>query len=214
MEKPVMIFGAKGLGKSALEIFESNNVIVYGFLDDDATLHGTEINAVSVLGTTDDDGFLKFIGKKCEAFVAIDDNKLRKSITKMLLDRRSVMPINAYHNTAIIAKSTHFEHGSYVGPRVTLGANTKIGSHCILHAGAIVDYNADLGDYVQIGAGSIVNADVKIEEGAFIGSGATLVAGITIGKNARVGAGSVVISDVPAGKTVFGNPAQPIDMKK
>jgi sugar O-acyltransferase (sialic acid O-acetyltransferase NeuD family) len=214
MEKPVMIFGAKGLGKSALEIFESNNVIAYGFLDDDATLHGTEINDVSILGATDDDGFLKFIGKKCEAFVAIDDNKLRKSITKMLLDRRSVMPINAYHNTAVIAKSVHFEHGSYVGPRVVLGAHAKIGSHCILHTGAVIDYNAELADYVQIGAGSIVNSEVKIEEGAFIGSGATIVSGITIGKNARVGAGSVVISDVPAGKTVFGNPAHAIDIKK
>jgi len=43
-----------------------------------------EIDEVMVIGATDDDGFLKLIGKKCEAFVAIDDNKLRKSIVKIL----------------------------------------------------------------------------------------------------------------------------------
>ena len=59
MINPVVIFGAKGLGKTALDIFKSNDVVVYCFLDDDVSLHGTEIEEVSVLGATDDDGYLK-----------------------------------------------------------------------------------------------------------------------------------------------------------
>ena len=48
MENPVIIFGANPLGRTAKEIFESNNVVVYGFLDDNAKLHSTEIDNVVV----------------------------------------------------------------------------------------------------------------------------------------------------------------------
>ncbi|MEQ8715006.1 MAG: acetyltransferase [Cyclobacteriaceae bacterium] len=208
MDNPVIIFGAGGLGRAALEIFQSNDIVAYGFLDDNKELHNTEIDTVTVLGKSDDDGFLKLIGKKCEAFIAVDDNKLRKGLTKMLLDRRKMMPVNAHHKSATVAPSAHFGHGNFVNAGVVLGAGAKIGNHCLLHTRAVVDHNCVLGDYVQVGAGTILNAEVQVEEGAFIGSGVTVVAGVKIGKNARIGAGSVVIQDVKKGETVFGNPAQ------
>lgn len=208
MDNPVIIFGAGGLGRAALEIFQSNDIVVYGFLDDKKELHNSEIDTVTVLGNTDDDGFLKLIGKKCEAFIAVDDNKLRKGLTKLLLDRRKMMPVNAHHKSAIIAPSAHFGHGNFVNAGVVLGAGAKIGNHCLLHTRAVIDHNCVLGDYVQVGAGTILNAEVEVEEGAFIGSGVTVVGGVKIGKNARIGAGSVVIQEVKKGETVFGNPAQ------
>jgi acetyltransferase-like isoleucine patch superfamily enzyme len=39
-----------------------------------------------------------------------------------------------------------------------------------------------------------------------------IVAGVTIGKGARIGAGSVVIGPVKAGETVFGNPAEKVNV--
>ena len=90
MENPVIIFGANYLGRAAREIFERNGNVVYCFLDDNKSLHSTEIDNVTVLGSTDDDGYLKLIGKKCEAFVAIDDTKVRKSVVRMLNDVRKM----------------------------------------------------------------------------------------------------------------------------
>jgi sugar O-acyltransferase (sialic acid O-acetyltransferase NeuD family) len=203
MEKPVIIFGAKGIAHPALEIFNSNNVVVYGFLEEDEKLHGTEINTVTVLGNTEDDGFLKLIGQKAEAFVAVDDTKYRRFLVEMLQERRKVQPVNAIHQTAYAV----IGHGNFINAKVNVGTAATIGSHCILHSGAIIDHQATLGDFVQVGAGSVINAEVTIEEGAFIGSGVTIISGVTIGKNARVGAGSVVISTVGNGETVFGNPA-------
>lgn len=210
MENPVMILGAKNLGIIALEIFLSNKVDVYCFLDDDTKLHGTEINFVSVLGSTDDEGFLKFIGKKCEAFVATDDNKLRKRLVEMLIKERHVMPINAIHAQAILASDVSLGHGNLIDAKVIINANVKIGSHNVIRAGAIIDYNAQIADFVQIGTGSIIGDNTTIEEGAFIGAGATIVSGIKVGKNARIGAGSVVVQNIEAGETVFGNPAQKV----
>lgn len=211
MKNPVIIFGANNLGRAARATFESNDIIIYGFLDDNAALHGTELDEISVLGDTDDDGFLKLIGKKCEAFVAVDDNKYRKSIVKMLNDRRKVMPVNAIHKAAVIAETAHIGHGNFMNMGVRVADNAKVSNHCILHTNAVVDFNAEVGDFVQIGAGSIINSGAVVAEDVFIGSGVTIISGVNIGKGARIGAGSVVISDVKAGQTVFGNPAKGIE---
>ncbi len=211
MDKPVIIFGGKGIAKAALEIFKSNNIVVYGFLDDDQTIHDTEIDDVTIMGKTDDHGFLKLIGQKTEAFVATDDNALRKKQVKMLVDTRKVMPANAIHQQAYIAESAAIGHGNFINAKTTVGSDAVIGQHCIIHTAACLEYNVKVGDFVQIGAGSVINAGVEIANEAFIGSGVTLVAGVKIGKKARIGAGSVVIADVKDGETVFGNPAMKVE---
>ena len=208
MENPIIIFGANALGRAAQEMFNSRNIIIYGFLDDNKDTHGKEYGDVSVLGSTSDAGFLKLIGKKCQSFVAEDDNKVRKSVVKMLNEKRKVMPVNAIHDESSVADSANLGHGNFINTGAVIGANAKIGNHCILHTNAIVDYEAIIGEFVQIGAGSIVNSGVEVADEVFIGSGVTVVSGVKIGKGARIGAGSVVVSNVEKGATVFGNPAQ------
>jgi len=210
MDNPVIIFGANALGRTAKQIFEENGNVVYGFLDDDKALHGTEVDNIPVLGSTDDDGFLKLIGKKCEAYVGTDDNKVRKATVKMLHENRHVQPVNAVHRSAILPESVHIGHGNHIDMGVVIGVAAHVGNHCILHAKVAIGAEAHLEDFVQVGMGSNINSGARIEEGAFLGSGVTIISGVTVGKGARVGAGSVVISSVKAGETVFGNPAQPM----
>lgn len=208
MENPIIILGTGGMGRAALEIFIQNKRVVYAFLSDNTEEHNTEIDNVSVLGATDDDGFLKLIGKKCEAFVATDDSKLRKSLVKMLQERRKVQPTNAVHPRAYVAESAQIGYGNFINAGAVLGAGVKLGSQCVINSGAQLDYDTQVQDFVQIGSGAVIGSGVTLEEGAFIGSGATVVSGITIAKGARIGAGSVVVAPVEAGQTVFGNPAQ------
>ena len=210
MEKPVIIFGAKGIAKSALEIFQSNEVTVYGFLDDDKSTHEQTINDIPVLGLTNDHGFTKLIGQKCEAFIASDDYKIRTSLTEMLIESRKVMPVNAIHNKALVAKSADMSHGNFINAGSIIGSGSVIGLHCVIHSGVIIEQDVVMGDFVQIGAGSIINAGVIIEKKTFIGAGVVIVAGVKIGAGARIGAGSVVIADVAKKETVFGNPAAKI----
>ncbi len=210
MENPVIIFGANHLGRSVKEIFESNGNVVYGFLDDTKELHNKEIDESFVLGSTDDDGFLKLIGKKCEAFIAVDDNRLRKSLVKMLNDVRHIQPVNAVHKTASLSNHVELGHGNMIDQGVMIGVGAKVASYAIIQQGCIIGAEVSLGNYVQVGAGSVLSAGVVVEDEAFIGSGVTIVSGVTIGKGARVGAGSVVVGAVKAGETVFGNPAQAI----
>src|SRR5690606_13813301 len=185
MDNPVIIFGAQAIGRAAKEVFEGNGNVVYCFLDDDKKLHNTEIDTITVLGSTDDDGFLKLIGKKCEAFIASDDVKVRKSLVKMLNEVRHVQPVNAVHKTSIIATSASIGYGNFVDQGVKIGAGATVGQHCLIHSGAISGPEVVVGDYVQVGAGSVLNSGVIVEEEAFIGSGVIIVSGVTIGKGAR-----------------------------
>lgn len=212
MDKPIMIFGATGIGMAAYEIFRSHHLEVYGFLDDRKEMIGKAMDEVSVLGNTEDDGFLKFIGHKCEAFVATDDNEERKGIVKMLKDRRKVMPVNAIHDGASLAGSVLISHGNFIDDGVVMGAESVVGNHNLIRAGAILEFGVKLGNYVQVGAGAILGGGVEIGDEAFIGAGSVVVSGIRIGKNARIGAGSVVVDHVKDHITVFGNPAKPIEI--
>ncbi len=213
MEKPVIIFGANSIGKAALEIFQSNQVVVYGFLDDDQEKHGKEIGSIPVLGNPDDHGFIKLIGQKCEAFVASDDNALRKQQVEMLTESRKVMPTNAIHQTANISSTASIGHGNFINAKAFIGAEGRLGHHNIIHSGVIIESETTVGDFVQIGTGSNISAGVTIKSGVFLGSGVTVVAGVTIEEGARIGAGSVVVGSIEKGATVFGNPAVPIEGK-
>ena len=209
MENPVIIFGANTLGKAVAEIFESNDVIVYGFLDDNTALHGDTLGTLPILGGTEDDSFLELIGQKCEAFVAIDDAAIRKSIIVLLKERMKKIPVNAIHSNTEIAVSAHIGHGIFANSGVIIGSNARLGDHCMLNSNAVIDYSAKLEDMVRVGAGAVIGAEAEVGSEVFIGAGATVVPGVKIAKNARIGAGSVVIADVEEGKTVFGNPAKP-----
>ena len=210
MNKPIIILGAGSIGKSAMEAFLSNEVLVYGFLDDDSSLQGKEIGEVEVMGKLDDQTYLSVIGSDCEAFIAMEEIEIRRNLVQMLIDERKVMPVNAIHNSAILASSAQIGHGNYIGAGVIVGSYAELGSHLIINPGAIINHDVKLGNYTQVGAGSVINSGAQIEEEVFIGSGVTIVSGIKVGSGARIGAGSVVIKNVDEGQTVFGNPAEPV----
>lgn len=198
------------MGTAALDIFNSNSVMVYCFLDDSGKLQQQEVNNVAVMSSTEDSEFLKLIGNKCDVFVAVEDAAARKGLIKMLKDEYKVVPVNAIHRFSAVSEHAWLGHGNLIAAGAVVNNNAKVGNYCLIQSRAVVDANAEIGDFAQVGTGAVINSEVVIGEGAFIGSGAVVVSGVKIGKNARVGAGSVVVADVPAKATVFGNPAAPI----
>lgn len=208
MEKPVIILGAHGLGKVALDIFTENNVVVYCLLDDDETIHDTEIGGIAVLGATHNESFLRIIGKECEAFIASNENEYKRNLLETLKDDYKSVPVNAIHNQSYIAASASLGHGNLINSQVSINAYAVLGNHCVVNASATIDYDSKIGDFVQIGAGAIINSGVVVEDDVFIGSNVTIVSGVKIKKGARIGAGSVVIADIEENQTVFGNPAK------
>ncbi|MEN7549768.1 NeuD/PglB/VioB family sugar acetyltransferase [Rapidithrix thailandica] len=210
MENPVIILGATSAGKQALEIFKSLEIEVYCFLDDDKELHNTEISDVSVMGHTRDDGFLKFIGKRCEVFVGINENEERKELVEFVRARRKVQPVNAIHPLAYVASSAHVGHGNLINVGAVVNAGAEVKNACMIQSKAVVETDVVLEDYVSVGTGAIINANCTVGEGSLIGSGAILAPGVKIGKNVQVAPGSLVMQNVDDNQVVFGVPAKSV----
>ena len=208
MDKPILIFGAGTLALHALDIFKSHNIVVYGFLDDDESRHGELIDEVSILGSTDDHGFLKLINKKAEAFVAFEELNDREKIIKVLTEDRKSMPVNAIHNSAWISDTAILGHGNFLAAGVVVQAFAKIDQHVQIFANSSIGAKATISNFVQIGQNVSIGDEVSIDEGAYIGANATIIGGVKVGKNAKIGPGSVVIHDVEEEARLFGNPAQ------
>jgi len=210
MGKPVIILGACGLARVVLDILQKNDVIVYGFLDDDQALQGQVINDVPVLGNTTEEQYLDLIGEQCDVFIAVEQQAQQQRLATMLHEQKQVVPINAIQPSAIIAASAAVGYGNLVNTSVSLGTNAALGSYCMLHTRATIEHDVVIKDFVQVGAGSVVGAGVTLNERVFVGAGATIIAGVEIGAAASIGAGAVVLANVKAGEAVLGNPARPV----
>lgn len=205
---PVIIIGVNPFGLEVAHIFEKNDVVVYGFLDDDPKKKDTSIGEIPVLGTADDESYFKLIGKNCGVFVALENPTERKKMIELILEEREVKPVNAIHPTAHIADVKSLAYGVFIGSGAQILPETKLGDHVIIGSGAIIETGAQIADFASIGAGSVIGKEAIIENNAYVGIHSTIVGSVKVGKSATVGAGSVVIENVAASKRVFGNPAK------
>ncbi len=191
---------------------------VVGFLDDKSDLQGKEILGIPVIGTilgfenkfVLSDGKEYFDGKEIDGFfVCTGNNKFRK-ICQNMVEGLGGRMINVIHPDSIVSKSVTFSNGIFVGPRVVLVHNVKVGRGSLINSGAIVDHDSVLEDFVFLCPGTNVAGNVYFEEGSFLGIGASVIPGKRIGSWAVVGAGSVVINDVLSKEVVVGVPAKNI----
>lgn len=205
---PVIIIGVNSFALEIADIFQKNNVVIYGFLDDDIKKKDTFIGEIPVLGTTEDEQYWGLIGKNCNVFVALENPIERKKMIETVIDDCKTKPVNAIHPNASIADVNSIGYGICIANGAIIQPSCKISDHCVIGAGAIIETGAILDEFVQIGSGSVVGKEAKIENNAFIGINSTVVGSVKIGKSASIGAGSVVIENLPNSKRAFGNPAK------
>ena len=205
---PVLIIGINPFALEVAHIFQKNDVLVYGFLDDDPKKQGTEIGEIPVLGTTENSDYWNLIGKSCGVFVAIENPIERKRMIELIEEERKTLPVNAIHPSAQIAHVKSLGYGIYIGAGSLISPEVKIADHVIIGPGVILETGVQVEEYVQIGAGSTIGKEAKLDKNAFIGIHSTVVGSVQIGKGSTVGAGSVVIENISSNKRVFGNPAK------
>ena len=202
MANPVLIFGATDRGKVAASILAQNDVMVYGFLDDDAKLQGKAFGDASVLGGTNDAQFLDLLSQDCTAFIALEDAQAYQALHQRLATNHSnIVLINVIHPSVWIGdirlgEGNCLQAGIDVAPDVVISAHCTVGSHAILQSGAI------LHDFVQVGAAAILGKHVLVEKQVIIGEGAIIKANVTIGEGSYIPAGAIVHEDVPAFTTL------------
>ena len=193
----VVIIGAGDIGRLVTYILSYQKEIeIVGFVDDDKTMQGLELNGVKVLGS------FSILSDLIEegvtgAICSIGDNKIRGMLNQKA-KKLGLKIKNAIHPTAIISPHVMIGEGVIIAAGTTVSWNPTIGNNVYIAPGAIITHDAVIEDNVLISPGAIVGAFVRVKKNAFIATGATIMTGVkTIGENATVGAGAVVVG-IPA----------------
>ena len=112
--------------------------------------------------------------------------------------------------SAVVAQDVQIGEGTYVGKRVVINADTRVGKCCIINTGAIIEHENVIGDFSHVAVGATLCGNVQVEKNCMVGANATVIQGIKVGEGSIIGAGSVVLKPVETGTTVVGVPAREV----
>ena len=181
-----------------------------GFLDNDASKHGSDFWGHPVLGGSELVGEPAY--RDCVVVNAITrTTRVRKETTDELL-RYGAELTNLIHPT-VDTRHVSLGVGIVVHEGAVLQPGARLGSNGALNANVVVSHECVLGAHVFMAPGGVLAGLVEAGEGAMIGVHATVLPRLKIGAWATVGGGAVVVQDVPPGTTVAGNPARELPAK-
>lgn len=203
MSKSVVIIGASGHGKVIADIIVNSDDKVLGFLDDADDVQGKKIIGFPVLGKIADyDNY-----RDCEFVIAIGNPYIREKISNEL----PVKWYTAIHPTAVISSlDVEIGEGTVIMANAVVNPSARIGKHCIINTGAIVEHDNILEDYVHLSPNVTLAGIVKVGKSTHIGAGSCTKQVINIASDCVIGAGSVIVKDITESGTYVGVPARKI----
>ncbi|MDY0235320.1 MAG: acetyltransferase [Gudongella sp.] len=207
--KDIVIIGAGGFGREVAWLIEDINSLnnewdIVGFVDDNKTLHGTEINGYKVVGNVE---WLR--GQELYVVNAIGDPIIKKNVMKKLSGSKNTYPV-LIHPSVIYSDKVTFGEGSIICAGNIITVNIEVGKHVIINLDCTIGHDAILGDYTTVLPSVNISGFVEMEECVSIGTGSAIIQGVSVGKNTVIGAGAVVVKDLPSNCTAVGSPAKPI----
>jgi sugar O-acyltransferase (sialic acid O-acetyltransferase NeuD family) len=207
----LLIVGAGGFGREVAEVVRAINLQaptwrLLGFLDDDETLRGADVQGLPVLGSTED------VTRYPDASLVVSTGHPGDYFSRKRIVERLALPASRYatlvHPTAVVPPSAHIGAGTILLPTVVATTQVVIGAHVAVMPGVVFTHDDVIGDFCTFGAGVQLAGRARVCEGTYVGSGATIREDRTVGPWALIGMGSVVTKDVPEREVWAGVPAR------
>lgn len=212
--KRIIVIGAGGHAKVVIDIMLqrkkafNDNLIIEGILDDSFIENEKkELFGIPIIGKIN-----KILELSSDIYyvIAIGNNSIRRKISK---DYKNLKYITLIHPKAIIAENVIIYEGTVVMAGVIINSYTKIGKHCIVNTGSIIEHDNIIGDCVHVSPNATLCGGISVEDISWIGAGATIMQNVKIGTDSIIGAGAIVVKNIPSNCTAVGNPAKPIKFK-
>ncbi|APG59292.1 acetyltransferase [Christiangramia salexigens] len=194
----MIVYGASGHAKVIIDLIDSIGISSIDYVVDDNP------DVTSILGYKVEHK-LSGAMTTLDYIIAIGNNRIRQRLAGEL-EQKPCLPL--VHPTAVVSTHSILDVGTVVMASSSVNPSVKIGKHCILNTGSLVEHDVELEDFVHISPGAVVAGNVKIGTGTHVGAGAVIIPGVNIGKWVTVGAGAVIIKDVPDNAVVVGNPGR------
>ena len=213
--KNLIIFGAGGFGRETAWAVERINKIsptwnLLGFMDDDDTIQGTEINSYPVLGK------LREVDKYPDVYFvcAVGASKVReKTIHNMKMNNPNIKFGTVIDPSVERSDLVTVGEGTIICAHTIMTVNISIGNHVIINLDCTIGHDVVINDFSTLYPSVNVSGMSEIGHAVELGTGMQMIQGKKIGNYSIVGAGAVVVRDIPAACTAVGNPAKVIKME-
>lgn len=206
-KKNVVIIGAGGHAKVIADIIKKSDDEIIGFLDDKIENGTIILENYKVIGDLNNRFAMAVTKKDVEFIIAIGDNKKRAEISHS----PNLKFYTAIHPSAQIGLDVEIQEGTVVMANACINSSAKIGKHCIINTGAIIEHDNIIEDFVHISPNVALGGTVKIGKSTHVGIGSTIKNNITICENCKIGAGAVVVKDIEKEGTYIGVPAKKME---
>ncbi len=210
--KDLIIFGASGFGREVAWLVERINKVsptwnLLGFMDDNESIQGAEINGYKVLGKSDD------INKYSDTYFvcAVGASRTREKIIGKMREVNPDVKFGTVIDPSVeVSDLVTIGEGTIICAHTIITVNISIGNHVIINLDCTVGHDVVLNDFVTLYPNVNVSGITNIGYCSELGTGMQIIQGKTVGEYSIVGAGAVVVKDVPAKCTAVGSPAKPI----
>jgi len=208
----VAILGAGGFGREVLDIFLACNRVsdqyeILGFIDDDRSLKGKELNGYPVLG--DFEWFASVDRDSIRVICGIGSPSTRRKVVFKAL-QRGLQFCNVVHPSAVITPFVSLGTGVVIAAGCIFTNQIGLGDHVHVNLDCTIGHDCVIDDVCTLAPGVHVSGNVRIGVGCEVGTGAVILQDLTIGAWSVMGAGCVVTKDMPDNILAVGAPAKVI----
>ena len=197
----LVIVGAGGHGKSVADNAIKNGYSDICFVDDNET---GECMGYPIIGVFEDIDQLN--DGKTDFVIGIGNNKTRSIIA----EKYNTNWVALVHPTAVIATNASIGKGTVIMANAVVNVCAKVGEHCIINTGAILEHDNVIENYAHISPNVALGGTVHIGALTQVGIGAVVSNNIKICNDSLIGAGAVVAEDIVQSGIYIGVPARKI----
>ena len=212
MRKNLYIIGARGFGREVVSTLSMWNgfydqYVIKGFLDDKSDALDGFLGYPPIVSSVE--GFVP--GEHDVVVCGLGAVKWRKKYIDILLSKGARFE-TFISPEARVARTARIGRGVLVFEHVSISVDVKVGDFVLFHPFSTLGHDTEVGDYTVVENGVFCGGFVKVGKLVTLHTRATILPHQKVGDDAIVGACSCVIRNVKPGATVFGNPAQRIDL--
>ena len=121
---------------------------------------------------------------------------------------RGMSFITLQHPLARVSRTTKLGTGCVISAGAIIAAKSSLGEHVIVNRGALIGHHTTIGSLTTIGPGANIAGNCRIGQRVSVGMSAVVLNGLTIGDGSVIAAGAVVTKDVAPHTEVMGVPAR------
>ncbi len=204
----VVLIGGGEHGRVVGEALQSNpgDHELIGFIDRVPSEETAKLLGVPWLG--DDEILPKHPGVRAVLGIGALGVTRERSDTVARLASSVSQWIPVVHRAAWVSPHATISAGAVVMVGALVQSGARIGAHCVINTGAIIEHDVDIGDFAVVSPGAVIGGAARVGIRSFVGLGACIRDHRTVGDDALVAMGAVVVSDVAAGSIVKGRPAR------